>query len=391
MARGGPLLTIGTPKGLFLLEGYGPRRRWDLSGPFLEGEEINHAVLDPQSGAVYVAANSPWFGSQVAWTMDLGATWSYARENPRFSADRGMTVERLWRIQPGVASRPGVLFAGAAPATLFRSDDSGETWREVRGLGDHPTRGQWFPGAGGLCLHSIVPDPDDPNRMHVAISAAGTFRTTDDGATWAPLNRGVRAEFLPERYPEVGQCVHKLVMAPTDSSRLYQQTHCGTYRSRDGGEEWEEITEGLPADFGFPIAVHPRDPQTVYVLPLQRADNRTPPGGSSVCIGAVTAATHGRRLPAAFRSRMPSWARIARGWRPTISRWRASTSAPTRGRCTSAATRATRGVSSPTIFRRFPRSPCRREDEVGSQAAPGCRCLAGPCNSPSQRGMIRRS
>ncbi len=279
MARGGPLLTIGTPKGLFLLEGYGPRRRWDLSGPFLEGEEINHAVLDPQSGAVYVAANSPWFGSQVAWTMDLGATWSYARENPRFSADRGMTVERLWRIQPGVASRPGVLFAGAAPATLFRSDDSGETWREVRGLGDHPTRGQWFPGAGGLCLHSIVPDPDDPNRMHVAISAAGTFRTTDDGATWAPLNRGVRAEFLPERYPEVGQCVHKLVMAPTDSSRLYQQTHCGTYRSRDGGEEWEEITEGLPADFGFPIAVHPRDPQTVYVLPLQRADNRTPPGG----------------------------------------------------------------------------------------------------------------
>jgi len=115
--------------------------------------------------------------------------------------------------------------------------------------------------------------------MHVAISAAGTFQATDGGDTWAPINRGVRAEFLLERYPEVGQCVHKLVMAPTDLSRLYQQTHCGTYRSRDGGEAWEEITEGLPADFGFPIAVHPRDPQTIYVLPLRRPDNRTPPDG----------------------------------------------------------------------------------------------------------------
>ena len=167
---------------------------------------------------------------------------------------------------------PQMLYAGVAPAALFRSDDGGETWSEITSLSQHPTRSRWHPGAGGLCLHSIQLDPANPQRMFIGISAVGVFRTDDGGATWHTKNRGTRAEFMPDKYPEFGQCVHKLLIAQNDSGLLFQQNHCGVYRSADAGESWQEITAGLPSDFGFPLAVHPRKPETVYVLPLQGAE-----------------------------------------------------------------------------------------------------------------------
>jgi len=187
--------------------------------------------------------------------------------------------ERIWHIEPGRPSEPQVLYAGVAPAALFRSEDGGQTWNEVSSLTAHPTRTKWHPGAGGLCLHSIIIDPSDSARMFVGISAVGVFRTEDGGKNWDVANKGTRAEFLPEKYPEYGQCVHKLLLADSRSGLLFQQNHCGVYRSSDGGRNWQEITVGLPSDFGFPLAIHPREAETIFVLPLKGAEFRCPPEG----------------------------------------------------------------------------------------------------------------
>jgi len=272
------LLLAGTRKGLFLLTS-ADRRRWRLEGPFQSGKEINHAIYDPRSGRLFATANDPWFGSEIVWSADLGKNWQAAREGPAFAPDSGLKLERIWHLEVGPDREGQVLYAGVAPAALYRSEDGGESWREVAGLAEHPTRPNWQPGAGGLCLHSIALDSSNPQRMFVAISAAGVFRTDDGGATWAPHNKGTRAGFLPEKYPEFGQCVHKLLMVGGNSSRLFQQNHCGVYRSDDAGENWQEITAGLPSDFGFPLALHPRDAQTLYVIPLQGAEFRCPPEG----------------------------------------------------------------------------------------------------------------
>jgi photosystem II stability/assembly factor-like uncharacterized protein len=208
---------------------------------------------------------------------DLGKSWGAAKQNPKFPDNSGQKLERIWHIEPGRANEPGVLFAGVAPAALFRSDDKGDTWSEITSLTTHPTRPHWHPGAGGLCLHSIVIDHAQPGRMFVGISAVGVFRSTDDGATWQTANKGTRADFLPDKRPEYGQCVHKLLMARGQPPLLFQQNHCGVYRSADLGGNWDEITAGLPSDFGFPLALHPRDPKTIYVLPLKGAEFRCPP------------------------------------------------------------------------------------------------------------------
>ena len=272
------LLLVGTKKGLFLFTSP-DREHWELRGPFLRGKEVHHAVRDPRSGRIFATSNDTWFGSEVVHSDDLGETWTPAKRQPGFPADSGLKLERIWHLEPGLAETPGVVFAGVAPAALFRSEDHGETWNEVTALGQHPTRDRWHPGAGGLCLHSIQLDPADARRMFVGISAVGVFRSDDGGATWQTRNRGTRAEFMPDKYPEFGQCVHKLLLARDGSGLLFQQNHCGVYRSADAGESWVEITAGLPSDFGFPLAVHPRDPQTIYVLPLQGAEFRCPPEG----------------------------------------------------------------------------------------------------------------
>jgi hypothetical protein len=270
------LLLIGTKKGLFLFDSV-DRKCWDMKGPFQMGREINHAVYDRRNGCVFATANDAWFGCEVVCSPDFGQSWTNAKESPKFREDSGQKLDRIWHIEPGRVSEPDVLFAGVAPAALFRSNDKGVTWSEMTGLTSHPTRPKWHPGAGGLCLHSIVIDHARPGRMFVGISAVGVFRTSDDGATWETANKGTRAEFMPDKYPEYGQCVHKLLMASGKDAPLYQQNHCGVYRSADAGVSWTEITAGLPSDFGFPLALHPRDPKTLYVLPLKGAEFRCPP------------------------------------------------------------------------------------------------------------------
>jgi photosystem II stability/assembly factor-like uncharacterized protein len=272
------LLLAGTKKGLFLFTS-DDRKAWRIHGPFLQGKEVHHAVCDSRTGRIFATSNDAWFGSEIVYSDDMGATWTSARKGPAFSADSGLKLERIWHIEPGPAAAPGVLYAGVAPAALFRSEDNGETWNEVTALSQHPTRSRWHPGAGGLCLHSIQIDRANPQKIFIGISAVGVFRTDDGGATWAPMNRGTRAEFMPDKYPEFGQCVHKLLMAPGKSDVLFQQNHCGVYRSGDSGATWQEITDGLPSDFGFPLAIHPRDPETAYVLPLKGAEFRCPPDG----------------------------------------------------------------------------------------------------------------
>ena len=279
------VVTVGTRKGLFVLESDKRRSRWRTSGPFLSGIDVNHATVDHRTGVLYATSNDPWFGPRVSMSEDLGQTWRDSEVSPRFAAGSPLgSVERLWRIEPGDESQKGVVYCGVGPAALFRSDDGGNTWDEVRGLNDHPTRPGWFPGMGGLITHSIVLDKADQGRMWVAISAAGVFRTDDGGDSWQPMNGGLKnvlAKYDPnaELHPEVGQCVHHLVRAAGNGDRLYAQTHWGTYRSDDGAETWTETTEGLPSDFGMTIEAHPRNPDVAYVVPLHSAEFRCPPGG----------------------------------------------------------------------------------------------------------------
>ena len=268
------LVLIGTRKGAFILDGDERRMDWSLRGPFCEAWPLHHLTYDPATHTLYAGGGSEWFGPAVWQSRDLGDTWTQSGEGLTYG-DAGPKIHTVWNVTPA----HGALYAGVDPAGLFRSADGGVSWTHVQGLREHPTCSGWQPGAGGLCLHSIVPHPSDPMQMWVAISAVGTFYSADGGVTWTPRNKGVRAGFLPEQYPETGQCVHKLVRAPDDPGHLYQQNHCGVYRSVDGGASWEEITEGLPSEFGFPMAIHPRDGKTVYVIPLTADHGRCVPDG----------------------------------------------------------------------------------------------------------------
>jgi hypothetical protein len=273
------LVLVGTRKGLFLLRGDGDRRRFDVDGPYLTGWEIFHASRDPRDGTVYAATNSPVYGASVHRSTDVGQTWERA-EQLGLPEDSDLKLEKAWHVEPGRADEPGRLWLGGAPGVLFRSDDGGRSWEPVRGVLEHPTRERWNPGAGGLCCHSIQLDHSDPSRMTIAISAAGAFRSTDGGETWTPINAGVAADFMPDPNPEVGQCVHKLLQHPARPNRLWQQNHCGVYRSDDYGETWARLDgNGLPSDFGFPIALDPRDPDVAYVVPEEGAENRVTSDG----------------------------------------------------------------------------------------------------------------
>jgi len=189
------------------------------------------------------------------------------------------TLERIWQIAPGGKNRPGVLYAGVEPAALFESRDHGATWTLNEGLWNHPHRPKWQPGGGGLCLHTILPDATNPDRMWIAISTGGVYRTEDGGASWQVSNHGVRAQFLPDPHPEFGQCVHKVVSHPSRPERLFLQNHWGLYRSENGGESWQDMANGVPSDFGFAMAMHPHDPETVYIMPLESDEFRVMPEG----------------------------------------------------------------------------------------------------------------
>ena len=273
------LVLAGTRKGLFLLRSDDDRRDWSLDGPLLTGWEVFHAIVDPRDATLYACANNWVYGGTVQRSNDGGETWERS-EGLGLPESSGLMLEKTWHIEPGHESEPETLWLGAAPGALFRSRDRAASWELVAGILEHPTRERWHPGAGGMCTHSIQLDRGDPNRVYVAISAAGAFRSEDGGESWTPANRNVAADFLPERYPEVGQCVHKLLVHPARPERLWQQNHCGTYRSDDRGETWERLDgNGLPSDFGFPIAIHPRDPDSAWVVPEEGAENRVTSGG----------------------------------------------------------------------------------------------------------------
>ncbi len=259
------LVLLGTKKGAFIAESDADRRNWKLRGPFCETWPINHVVADPATGTIWGAGGNEWFGPAVWKSTDLGETWTHSSEGLSY-AEGEEPIKAVWSLAKG----NGSLYAGVQPAGLFRSDDAGQSWQHINGLQQHPSRPHWNPGGAGLILHSLVLDPDDHDRIWIGISAAGVFYTGDGGATWEPRNLGTRADFMPEgeNYPEFGQCVHNLVMAPGMPDRLYQQNHCGMYRSDDGGKRWVSIEKGLPSTFGFPAAAHPRDPETLYLVPL---------------------------------------------------------------------------------------------------------------------------
>jgi photosystem II stability/assembly factor-like uncharacterized protein len=270
------MLLVGTSKGAFLFDGDASRKSWSLRGPLCEGWPIHDLSVDPASGAILAAGGSPWYGPAVFRSEDLGSTWTHSSEGLTYGDD-GPKIPTIWNV----TAAHGSIWAGVEPAGLFRSDDDGASWSHVSALRDHPSRPGWQPGAGGLICHTIVPHPTDAARMWVAISAVGTFATEDDGATWEARNRGVAAVGGPDLYPETGQCVHKLVMAAGQPDRFYQQNHSGVYRSADAGRNWEDISEGLPSEFGFVMAAHPRDANTGWVIPMSHPEEgRLAPDGA---------------------------------------------------------------------------------------------------------------
>ena len=266
--HGDILVLVGTRKGAFVFSADRGRTKWEMSGPHWPGSDTFHAVYDGRGdGRLWLVRNDPVFGSEIHRSDDLGVTWESARQGPQVTSTDEVKLNKLWQVTLGAKNEPDVVYAGAEPASLFKSEDAGETWNEIAGVTSHPTRERWEAGLGGMCLHSIVQDPTSADRMWVGISAAGVFRTDDEGKSWQPMNNGVRADFLPETYPEVGQCPHKVVMHPAKPQTLYQQNHCGVFRSDNGGQKWIDISEGLPSRFGLPMAIHGQDPDTVYVLP----------------------------------------------------------------------------------------------------------------------------
>jgi BNR/Asp-box repeat protein len=290
------MVFVGTKKGGFIFSSDAKRRKWQVSDIHFKSWNVMHMRMDPRDQRLHTAVDHFVYGPTTHYSDDFGKTWTQARQVPAitrpsasgrpsstveeaFRSEAGETVKdkpekmiKVWNITPGRVSEPNVLYAGAQPASLFVSRDRGETWTMNENLYDHPQRGQWNPGAGGLCLHTILLDPANPKRMYIAVSAAGCYRSDDGGATWSPYNKNVHACFMPNEFPEFGQCVHKMAMHPSNPSVIYQQNHCGVYRSDNYGGDWTDIGEGkLPAKFGFPIAVHPTDPKTIYVV-LEESD-----------------------------------------------------------------------------------------------------------------------
>ncbi|CAM00966.1 hypothetical protein A8924_2051 [Saccharopolyspora erythraea NRRL 2338] len=275
------VLAIGTRKGLWLATSRDGRAGWEVTGPHLPMAEIFAVAVDTRRAPrILVGASSTHFGPSVVVSEDLGASWQEPEEAPiAFPEDTGGALERVWQIAPGPADSPEVVYAGTEPSALFRSEDGGRTYELVRGLWDHPHREQWWPGGGGQAVHTVIPHPVDHQRIAVAMSTGGVYRTEDGGKSWNPSNTGVSAKFLPDPYPEFGQCVHKIAQHPANPDRFFLQNHFGVYRSDDGAATWQSIADGLPSDFGFPIVTHPHRPDVVYGFPLSADMRRFPPDG----------------------------------------------------------------------------------------------------------------
>ena len=280
---------VRTRKGAFLLTSDGARRQWSIDGPHFAGWEVFHVKGSPADpDRIYAAPNGGgWFGQVIQRSDDGGTTWNPVGNEFRYEGEAGThqwydgkphpwEFARVWHLEPA-REDPDTVYAGVEDAALFRSTDGGQTWRELSGLRRHGTGASWQPGAGGLCLHTILLDPRHAGRLYVAISDAGAFRSDDSGETWRPINRGLRSGGIPDEDAEVGHCVHRIAMHPARPDVLFMQKHWDVMRSDDAGESWREVSGNLPSDFGFPIEVHPAEPETIYVVPIKSDSEHYPP------------------------------------------------------------------------------------------------------------------
>ena len=290
---------VGTRKGAFILSSDGKREKWDVSGPHFAGWEIYHMKGSPvDPNRIYASQTSGWFGQIIQRSDDGGKTWHQPgtpagqpatpgppkSESNKFAYDaaaKPLTThqwydgtqhpwefKRVWHLEPSLTDANAV-YAGVEDAAIFRSTDGGQNWHELPGLRGHGTGPKWQPGAGGMCLHTIILDPSNPQRMFIAISAAGAFRTDDGGKTWKPINRGLRSQYIPDQDAEVGHCVHHIAMNPSRPGVLFMQKHWDVMRSDNAGDSWHEVSGNLPTDFGFAIDVHAHEPETIYVVPIK--------------------------------------------------------------------------------------------------------------------------
>ncbi|MBB3053086.1 photosystem II stability/assembly factor-like uncharacterized protein [Prauserella isguenensis] len=286
----GVRVLVGTRKGAFILTADGTRRDWKVEGPLFAGWETYHLAGSAQNtDRIYASASLGWFGQQIHRSDDGGTTWTPVGNEFTYDGDVGThqwydgsqrpwEFTRAWHLEPSL-SDPDTVYAGVEDAALFRSVDGGQNWQELRGLRCHESGPDWQPGAGGMCLHTIIQDPRDADRLHVAISAAGVFRTADGGKTWQPANRGLNSGQIPQPEADVGHCVHNLARHPERPDTLYMQKHWDVMRSDDDGATWYDIGDALPTDFGFPIDVHAHDPDTVYVVPITSDEQHFPLDG----------------------------------------------------------------------------------------------------------------
>ncbi|MHB8730980.1 MAG: WD40/YVTN/BNR-like repeat-containing protein [bacterium] len=286
----GARVLVGTRKGAFILTSDGKRNRWNVAGPHFAGWEIYHMKGSPASpNRLYASQTSGWFGQQVQRSDDGGKTWEPVGNQFTYAGATGThqwydgtqhpwEFKRVWHLEPSLTD-PDTVYAGVEDAALFRSADGGKTWEELPGLRGHGSGPNWMPGAGGMCLHTILLDPSDPKRMYIAISAAGVFRSDDGAKTWRPANRGLRSEQMPNPTGEVGHCVHRIALHPSKPRTLFMQKHWDVMRSDDAAESWHEVSGNLPTDFGFVIDVHAHEPQTVYVIPIKSDSEHFPLDG----------------------------------------------------------------------------------------------------------------
>ncbi len=280
----------GTRKGAFVLESDGKRRDWKVDGPHFGGWEIYHVKASPADpNRIYASQTSSWFGQIVQRSDDGGRTWTPVGNQFVYDGTPGThqsydgtphpwEFARVWHFEPSYDD-PDVIYAGVEDAALFRSTDGGANWEELAGLRTHRSAESWQPGAGGMCLHTIILDPAAPRRMFVAISAAGAFRSDDSGATWSPINRGLKSNSIPQQEAEVGHCVHRIAMHRSRPNVLFMQKHWDVMRSDDAGDSWREVSGNLPTDFGFPIDVHAHEPETIYVVPIKSDSEHYPIDG----------------------------------------------------------------------------------------------------------------
>lgn len=281
---------VGTRKGAFILTSDGKRAQWKVNGPHFGGWEIYHLKGSPADpDRLYASQSSGWFGQVIQRSNDGGQTWQTMGNEFKYAGETGTHLwydgtphpwefKRVWHLEPSL-SDPDTVYAGAEDAAIFRTSDGGQTWQELAGLRGHGTGAKWQPGAGGMCLHTILLDQQNPERMFIAISAAGAFRTEDAGKSWKPINRGLKSEYIPDPEAEVGHCVHRIAMHPSRPNVLFMQKHWDVMRSDNGGDTWSEISGNLPSDFGFPIDVHAHEPETIYVVPIKSDMEHYPPEG----------------------------------------------------------------------------------------------------------------